>query len=156
MFIVESYKTNMIHISYYHLFPPSSHRGWKNKVLRSLSTPLSEISLAKENPFSLKESEKICHAGFDDKCHTVWHQKKSWREPESRITLFSKDIIAILSHNNDPMIIRVQYDDWDIKPVMIDPRSSTYVLFYSAFQKLQLDLKDIWAFQGSLVDLSGE
>lgn len=48
---------------------------------------------------------------------------------ESKITFSSKDIIGIFLHNNEIMGITVQYDDWDIKRVLIDSGSSKSVLF---------------------------
>lgn len=33
------------------------------------------------------------------------------KEREFRITFSNKEVIGVLSHNNDPMVLTVQYDD---------------------------------------------
>lgn len=55
------------------------------------------------------------------------------RKQESKITLLNEDTIGVFLHNNDPVVVIVQYDNWDVKWVLTDPSSSTDFLFYSAF-----------------------
>lgn len=52
------------------------------------------------------------------------------------------------------MVIMVQCGEWEIKKVLIDPWSSTNVLFYDAFKRILLDPYDIQVFLGSLIGLS--
>lgn len=78
------------------------------------------------------------------------------KEEESKITFSNKDDIGILPRYNDIMVITIEYENWDIKWVMIDPRSLTYILFLSAFKGLKLNPYDIWTFHLSLVGILHE
>lgn len=50
------------------------------------------------------------------------------REPGANITFSSNDFVEILPHDNDPIITNVKHENWDIKRVFIDPKSSTNML----------------------------
>lgn len=64
--------------------------------------------------------------------------------------------MGINPHNNDPLVITIQHDNWDIRRVLIDPSNSTDILFWDVFQKIKLNLEDIQRFTGSLTRLSGD
>lgn len=51
------------------------------------------------------------------------------KEREYIINFSSEDASGILPYNNDYMVITLQYDDWDVKRVLIDLGSSASVLF---------------------------
>lgn len=68
------------------------------------------------------------------------------RKWEPRITFLNEDVVGVLPYNNDFMVLLVQYDNWDVKHVLIDPGNSTYVLFKSAFQRFRLNPYNIRAF----------
>ncbi|XP_072077872.1 uncharacterized protein [Arachis hypogaea] len=65
-------------------------------------------------------------------------------------------------HNNstanldDPVVISLQLGDLLVKKVLLDPRSSVDVLFYSTFQKMKLSSNILQPFTGDLVGFSGE
>lgn len=40
--------------------------------------------------------------------------------PEVEIAFFEKNDAGIYPHNDDPMVITVRYDTWEIKRVLID------------------------------------
>lgn len=72
------------------------------------------------------------------------------------ITFLGSGAIRTNPHDNDPMVITVRHGNWDIKWVLIDPRSSVDDLFWVAFQKLHLNYSEVKVFRGSLVGLSGK
>lgn len=47
-------------------------------------------------------------------------------------------------------------DEWEITRVFIDQGSSVDNLYYYSFERLFLDLDNLKAFQGSLVEFLGE
>lgn len=69
-------------------------------------------------------------------------------------TLSHKDVIEIIIHENDLMLIMIQLSDWEIKQVSRDPRSSAKVLYLDAFEGKKLDPNYLQSFRGSLVCLS--
>lgn len=66
------------------------------------------------------------------------------------------DANNILPHDNDPIIISVHCDKWDIKRVLIDAGNSIDILFQDLLERFQLDPDDIQTFQGCLVEIFGE
>lgn len=46
---------------------------------------------------------------------------------------YKEDVIDFNPHNDDPLVITVQYRNWDIKYILIDQDSSTDVLFWDTF-----------------------
>lgn len=69
--------------------------------------------------------------------------RSSQRKTRVNIIFSEEDPLVVNPHNDDPLVIIVQQGNWDIKRVLIDLGSSTSVLFWDAFQKLQLNLKRI-------------
>lgn len=55
------------------------------------------------------------------------------KEWGSWTTFSNKDAIGVLLHNNDLMVMTMQYDNWNVKRVLINFGSSTDILFYSSF-----------------------
>lgn len=53
------------------------------------------------------------------------------------IIFSEEDALDINPCDNDPLVITVKHDNWDIRCVLIDPGSSTDVLFWDVVQKLQ-------------------
>lgn len=78
---------------------------------------------------------------------------KSTAKPE--ITLSHKDIVIFFPHEDDPIIISIQLSYWNIKNVLMDPKSSANVLFCEAFERVQLDLDDLHPFRAPVVGFLG-
>lgn len=76
------------------------------------------------------------------------------REPE--ITFTPKDFQGIIPHDDDPMVITLQILKWDVMRVLIDPGSSTDILYYDAFEKMGFDDEQLQPFKGSLAGFTGE
>lgn len=55
------------------------------------------------------------------------------RKSRVNITFSSSDAMRILPHNNDLIVIIVQHYNSNIKRVLIDPESSTDILFWDSF-----------------------
>lgn len=54
------------------------------------------------------------------------------------------------------MVINLQIHDWNVSKVVIDSDSSTYILYYEAFQGLKLYLELLHHFKRALVSLLGK
>lgn len=76
--------------------------------------------------------------------------------PLPTIIFSEEDMFGVHSHNNDPMVIIVKCEEWDIKRVRVDQGSSTNILYSVAFERLHLDHEDLKPFKGSLVIFSRE
>lgn len=72
------------------------------------------------------------------------------------ITLSKNDVASIHPHDNDPMVITMRCDDWEIKRVLIGQESFADILYRDTFERLRLDMDDLKAFQSSLVGFLGE
>ncbi|XP_072090558.1 uncharacterized protein [Arachis hypogaea] len=57
---------------------------------------------------------------------------------------------------DDPVVVTLQLGDLLVKKVLLDPRSSADVLFYSTFQKMKLSDNMLQSTGGDLVGFSGE
>jgi hypothetical protein len=66
------------------------------------------------------------------------------------------DYKGVVPHDDDPIVVTLQIFNWDVKRVLIDPCSSTDILYYEAFEKLGLDLEQLQPFRGSLAGFIGE
>lgn len=53
--------------------------------------------------------------------------------PEAIIAFLETDVYGIQSHNDDTTITIVRCDECEIKRVLVDQRSSTYILYWDAF-----------------------
>lgn len=58
---------------------------------------------------------------------------------EVNIIFSEEDAFDINPYDDDPLVITVQHGNLDIKRVLIDPISSTDILFWDAYQKRQLE-----------------
>lgn len=67
---------------------------------------------------------KICQTGLEGNIISSGDESDMEKEPESEITYYGKDFIGFLPHNKDLVVITMQYDNWNMKRVLIDPRNS--------------------------------
>lgn len=71
-------------------------------------------------------------------------------------TAFSEKVVDdIHPHDDDPMVITLRCDEWEIKRVLIDQRSYEYLLYYEAFERLRLDPKDLKPSRVCWLDILG-
>lgn len=82
--------------------------------------------------------------------------KSELEMPEAIIDFFKKDIVGIHPYNDDPMVIDVKWEEWEIKRVLLDQGSSTNIPYWDAFERLCLDLEDLKHLKGSMVGFLGE
>lgn len=61
---------------------------------------------------------------------------------------FFKDTIGIHPHNEDPMVITIRCDQWEIRRVLIDQGTSTDILYWDVFERFHLDPDDLKPFKG--------
>jgi hypothetical protein len=81
-------------------------------------------------------------------------EQTSDREPD--ISFTTKDYKDVIPHNDDPMVITLQIFKWDVKIVLVDPRSSADILYYDTFDRIGLDPEQLQPFKGTLVGFTGE
>lgn len=79
---------------------------------------------------------KVYMTDLDEACRTRQSICRFRKAARAEITFSNKDVVDILPHKNDPMVIIVQYNNWDLKRILIDRRSSLDTLFYDAFERL--------------------
>ncbi|XP_052111673.1 uncharacterized protein LOC127743059 [Arachis duranensis] len=72
------------------------------------------------------------------------------------ISFVPKDDKATDRNLDDPIVITAQVGEPLVKKILMDPGSSTDVLFYSTFQKMKLSDKSLQPSSGELVGFSGE
>ncbi|KAJ1391913.1 Retrotransposon gag domain [Sesbania bispinosa] len=72
------------------------------------------------------------------------------------IAFTNEDFRGIQPHQDDPMVIDVLMAKYRVQRVLIDQGSSADVLYWSAFEKLQLPRKCLLPFAGSLMGFSGD
>lgn len=77
-------------------------------------------------------------------------------EREQGITFTLDDYEGVVPHDNDPMVVTLQILNWDAKRVLIDPGSSTDILYYDAFEKLGLAPEQLQPSKGTLAGFTGE
>ena len=66
---------------------------------------------------------------------------------------FSKlDVVGIIAHENDLMVIKVQIRDWSVKRVLVDPGISVDVLYWEAFKGMQFDTAKLFPFNDTYQD----
>ncbi|KAK3042098.1 hypothetical protein RJ639_001800 [Escallonia herrerae] len=64
--------------------------------------------------------------------------KKSKTVPVAAITFFDKDSKDIKTPHDDPFVIAIKAENFDVKRVLIDNGSSTEILFYDAFKNMNI------------------
>lgn len=90
-----------------------------NTITRGYAGGGSSSNYRREYTRQMSATNVISH-GFPKGAHG---------EIRINITFFDEDIIKVNPHDNDPMIIIVQHDNWDIMRVLIDYGNSTDVMF---------------------------
>ncbi|XP_015964322.1 uncharacterized protein LOC107488144 [Arachis duranensis] len=84
-------------------------------------------------------------------------QQNSPAPTSSAIVNFSaSDFKSRTPNRDDPVVISVSMGELIVKKVLLDPGSSTDVLFYSTFKKMQLSDKSLQPSGGELAGFSGE
>lgn len=73
---------------------------------------------------------------------------------ETQISFSKRDVEGISLHEDNLMVINIQIWKRDVKRVLIDQSSSTYVMYWEDFQGLKLEMDLLRPFKGSLMDFS--
>jgi hypothetical protein len=63
---------------------------------------------------------------------------------------------GILPHADDPMVITLHIFNWNVKRILVDPGSSTDILYYDAYTRLGLNAEQLQPFKGTLAGFTGE
>jgi hypothetical protein len=62
----------------------------------------------------------------------------------------------VVPHDDDPLVIRVQILNCDVKRVLIDSGSSADIMYWDAFKAMQLAGEQLQPYHGTLVGFAGE
>ena len=79
---------------------------------------------------------------------------RSKRDPDIKFS--TTDYEGVVPHDDDPMVITLQIFNCDVKRVLIDPGCSADILYYDAFERLELDPDQLQPFKGTLAGFIGE
>ncbi|XP_015970612.1 uncharacterized protein LOC107494090 [Arachis duranensis] len=74
----------------------------------------------------------------------------------SEMTFCPADFSCTDTNLDDPVVISIQLGDLIVRKVLLDPGSSTDVLFFTTFEKMKLSTNILQPSVGDLVGFSGE
>ncbi|XP_057746232.1 uncharacterized protein LOC130965490 [Arachis stenosperma] len=83
-------------------------------------------------------------------------QEVEMTNTQPQVTFTHADFDSSIQNLDDPVVITLQLGDLLVRKVLLDPGSSTDVLFYSTFQKMKLSDNMLQSTGGDLVGFSGE
>lgn len=72
------------------------------------------------------------------------------------ITIMKADFKGIKPHKDDPIVVQLRINSFDIKRVLLDQGSSTDIIYGDAFDKLGLTDNDLTPYTRTLVGFAGE
>ncbi|MCH79824.1 gag-pol polyprotein, partial [Trifolium medium] len=72
------------------------------------------------------------------------------------ISFTTADEQGVMSHDDDPLVIKVQILNCDVKRVLIDSGSSADIMYWEAFKAMQLSSEQLQPYVGTLVGFAGE
>lgn len=67
-----------------------------------------------------------------------------------------KDIYVVDASHNDALVLTVNINTFDVKKVLIDPRSSSEIMYHSLYKKLDLPASQIRNVNMLVFNFSGE
>ncbi|XP_023880001.1 uncharacterized protein LOC111992366 [Quercus suber] len=67
-----------------------------------------------------------------------------------------RDVRGVKQPHNDPLVIALTIEGFDIKRILVDNGSSADIIYFPAFQQLKLDPKRLHPFDSPLVSFSGD
>ncbi|XP_075669790.1 uncharacterized protein LOC142639512 [Castanea sativa] len=76
------------------------------------------------------------------------------RNDEPDIVFSETDGCRIRQHQDNPLVIMLRVEEFDIHRVLIDNGSSENIIYFPAFQKMKLDKKKIKPFTSPLVSFT--
>ncbi|XP_015960106.1 uncharacterized protein LOC107484011 [Arachis duranensis] len=83
-------------------------------------------------------------------------QEAEMTNQQPQVTFTRADFNSSIQNLDDPVVVTLQLGDLLVRKVLLDPGSSTDVLFYSTFQKMKLSDNMLQSTEGDLVGFSGE
>ena len=84
---------------------------------------------------------------------TVKKPKKSQSEPGS-IVFIKADLEQVQHPHNNPLVIHLWVQNYDVKKILVDAESSTEVMYYDIFEQLNLSKVDLRPAQAPLVEFN--
>jgi len=78
------------------------------------------------------------------------------RSPDVDITFTKADLQDVVPHENDPIVISLVTAGRKVRRVLVDQGSSTDVMFWPTFNKLQLPLDHLRPYPGCLYGFAGD
>src|ERR1044072_226083 len=68
------------------------------------------------------------------------------------ITFTTADFQGVEPHDDDPIVIKLRINKYDVERVIVDLGSAANIIYGEAFRKLKFEQKDLKPFYGTLVD----
>ena len=78
------------------------------------------------------------------------------RRMNQDMTFNKADARGVRQPHNDPLVIMLNIEGFNTKRILVDNRSSAYIIYFPAFQQLKLDEKRLRPFGSPLVNFSGD
>lgn len=66
------------------------------------------------------------------------------------------DMQGVDTPHNDALLLTIDINTYDIKRILIDPRSSSEIMYHSLYKKLDLPASQVWATDMPIFSFSGE
>lgn len=86
----------------------------------------------------------------------IKHPSTKYRQSESDDIKFSeRDASGIKQPHDDPLVITLEIEGFNMRKVLIDNGSSTDIMYVTAYQQLRLDPKRLRPFKSPLVSFIG-
>ena len=102
------------------------------------------------------KSLKKAHEREINNVHSPLPPMKMPRNDEPDIVFSERDSCNIRQPHDDPLVIMLRVEEFNIHQVLIDNRSSTDIIYLPMFQQMKLDKKRIKPFTSSLVSFTGD
>ena len=78
------------------------------------------------------------------------------RRTDQDMSFNDADARGVKQPYNDPLVIMLNIEGFNVKRILVDNESSTYIIYLPAFQQLKLDWKRLRPFESLLVNFSGD
>ena len=102
------------------------------------------------------KSLKKAHEREINNVHSPLPPMKMPRNDEPDIVFSERDSCNIRQPHDDPLVIMLRVEEFNIHQVLIDNRSSTDIIYLPMFQQMKLDKKRIKPFTSSQVSFTGD
>ncbi|XP_057444168.1 uncharacterized protein LOC130736349 [Lotus japonicus] len=103
-----------------------------------------------------KQRDKKIKSGERAAKEPLYPRKESFKRCRPDIVISSIDFEGIKTHKDDPVVVMVRINIFNVRRVLLDQESSADIIYGDAFDQLGLTENDLMPYIGTLVGFSGE